>query len=125
MQALADIESRAFRQAVEPAALGMIHAPRWLADMALRHRRVLAWPADQDALQALDLEFHLQLVRLSGNRFMIEAIEPRIVTAHQGDRRDMDELRRDLEDHLEMITLLQRGDPGAAARQLARHLDAA
>jgi DNA-binding GntR family transcriptional regulator len=114
-------ESRAFRQAVEPAALTSIHAPRFLADMARKHQRLLDTDPDQETLRTLDLAFHQQLIRLSGNDYLVESVDPLIMKMALGDLRDSCALRRDLTEHLEIMALLQRGDNRSAER-LALHL---
>jgi DNA-binding GntR family transcriptional regulator len=120
-------ESYNFRLAIEPQSLFAFPQEGdslWLAQAGERHRRVLsgAEPADASSLSRLDSEFHRQLVRFSGNRFMIEGINQQIeMTGLLGQRR-IGDLRQDLEEHLAIIAALQAGQNVRAARIMAQHL---
>lgn len=126
-------QSYRFRILVEPAAL---LEPTYAVDPVMfgRLRReqeaVLAGPIDRRAsfrMFEAGSRFHEQIVSCSGNRFFIEAIQ------HINRIRRLIEYRISVEatrlnryrEHIEIITLLEKGERTAAADLLRNHLDQA
>lgn len=124
-------ESYALRRVLEPAAMMM---PTFAIDTAiLRRLRTQQEPlaaglyrtAAHTELYAANASFHEALARLSGNRFVVQTIVRqnqlrRLVEYKEID--DRDRVRRQCEEHLAIIALLERGERGSAATLLAEHL---
>jgi DNA-binding GntR family transcriptional regulator len=120
------LESYRLRLAVEP--LSLLSPLRrtdsvWLSQMGQRHRTLLADGGDAESFSRLDGEFHRQLAGFSGNRFMSEAIGQQVEIAGLTAKHSIPELMRDVEEHLAILTALERGKDGEAASLLMRHLE--
>jgi DNA-binding GntR family transcriptional regulator len=119
-------QSRNFRLAVEPLALLSMTGATGQRLQAIRDRHydcLSRGCTDLAVLAQLDADFHLQLVALSQNPFMIQSARQQIALMHHDDGRGARELQRDLAGHLEIILALEQGRNTVAARALARHLD--
>jgi DNA-binding GntR family transcriptional regulator len=124
-------ESYALRQALEPSAMLMrsfaldaamlrrLHAQqRMLADGGYRL-------AGHIELFQANSTFHEALAGMSGNRFVVHTITRqnqlrRLLEYRETD--DRERVRRQCEEHLAIIALLERGDRTEAARKLTLHL---
>ncbi len=127
-------ESYALRRALEPAAMMM---DSFAIDSALlrrlrREQEPLAERGWREAapaiLYAANAAFHEGLARLSGNRFVVQAMmrqnQLRRLVEYE-EIADRDRVRRQCLEHLEILALLERGERAAAAALLARHLEQA
>lgn len=129
-------ESYRFRMIIEPAAL---LEPGYRVDAALfaKVRRqqqqlldggVETWTAAERFRAGA--EFHEALVAGCGNGFLIDALRQvnrlrRVIEYHSqtGSKQDRARMRRQCEEHLELLDLLEAGRHQEAADRLRRHLD--
>lgn len=129
-------ESYRFRMIIEPAAL---------LEPTFRIDKVAFAKARREQLQLLDggietwssserfragSEFHETLVGCSNNRFLIDALRNvnqlrRVIEYHQhtSAARDKSRLRRQCEEHLQLLDLIEGGDRIEASHRLRQHLD--
>jgi DNA-binding GntR family transcriptional regulator len=124
-------ESYAFRQAVEPAMLlqPSFRLDRaWLETARAAHVKFRRRPwAEKDAAEFHDLnaDFHEQLARCSGNRYMQEAVQRQILLRRFLDRQmryDAKRVAAAIEDHLEILAALEGGWNDKAAALMLHHL---
>ncbi len=129
-------ESYRFRMIIEPAA---ILEPTFRVDLAAfeRVRRqqqqlldggIERWTAAERFRAGS--EFHEVIVACSGNRFLIDALRNvnqlrRVIEYHSqtGSPQDRGRMRRQCEEHLELLDLLQAGERMEASHAMRRHLD--
>lgn len=127
-------ENYEFRQMLEPA--GLRAATFRFDDEAakiLREQQEFVredgWRSyGQTALVETNARFHEGLAQMSGNRFLIQAIERqnqmrRLVEYRQ--RFDRERVRRQVHEHLGILDTLAGGDRDGAAELLSRHLERA
>lgn len=124
-------ESYALRRVLEPAAMMM---PTFAIDSAvLRRLRAQQQPladggwqsAAAAELYAANAAFHEALAGLSGNRFVVQTIMRQNQLRRLVEYREIDDrarVRRQCEEHLAIIGLLEHGERAAAAAALAEHL---
>lgn len=124
-------ESYALRLALEPAAMLM---PGFAIDSDVLRRirtqqQALAGGGYRTAGHAemfqANATFHEALASLSGNRFIVQTIIRqnqlrRLLEYRETD--DRERVRRQCEEHLAILDLLERGERSAAAQLLTRHL---
>lgn len=129
-------ESYRFRMIIEPAA---ILEPTFRVDPAAfeRVRRqqqqlldggIERWTAAERFRAGS--EFHEAIVACSGNRFLIDALrnvnqQRRVIEYHSqtGSPQDRSRMRRQCQEHLELLDLLEAGERMEASHMLRRHLD--
>jgi DNA-binding GntR family transcriptional regulator len=129
-------ESYRFRMIIEPAA---ILEPTFRVDLAAfeRVRRqqqqlldggIERWTAAERFRAGS--EFHEVIVACSGNRFLIDALRNvnqlrRVIEYHSqtGSPQDRGRMRRQCQEHLELLDLLQAGELMEASHAMRRHLD--
>lgn len=129
-------ESYRFRMALEPAAL---LEPGYRVDRALfeqvrRQQRQLLnggierWTAAERFRAGA--EFHEALVACSGNSLMLDALrrvneQRRVIEYHSqtGSKQDRERMRRQCQEHLQLLDLLEAGERMEAAHMLRQHLD--
>jgi DNA-binding GntR family transcriptional regulator len=129
-------ESYRFRMIIEPAALlePTFRIDRPAIDKvrrdqhALLDRDVQTWTASERFRAGC--EFHEVLVACSGNRFLIDALRNvnqlrRLVEYrhHTQSRHDHARLRRQCEEHLALLDLVEAGERIEASHRLRQHLD--
>ncbi len=124
-------ESYAFRRALEPALLllpGFRLDRDWArnsraAHLALRHK---AWePDDGRAFHALNADFHEQLARCCGNRYMRQAVEKQIALRRFLSRRwnyPVEQIHGAIDEHLEILAALEQGYADKASALMLHHL---
>ncbi|NYT64054.1 GntR family transcriptional regulator [Alcaligenaceae bacterium] len=124
-------ESYALRLALEPAAMLM---PGFAIDSDILRRirtqqQALAGGGYRTAghveMFQANATFHEALASLSGNRFIVQTIIRqnqlrRLLEYRETD--DRERVRRQCEEHLAILDLLERGERGAAAQLLTSHL---
>lgn len=133
--AAACAESYALRAALEPAAMAM---PGFCPDPTVLRRLRAQQQALADGgyrragrveLFQANSTFHEALAALSGNRFVVQVIarqnQLRRLLEYRLASDDRARVGRQCEEHLAILSLLDRGEPGAAARLLGDHLHAA
>ncbi len=129
-------ESYRFRMIIEPAA---ILEPTFRIDPALFDRvrkeqeqlldgGIERWTAAERFRAGS--EFHEALVACSNNRFLIDALRTvnqsrRLIEYHSqtGSVQDRARMRRQCEEHLELLDMLEAGDRLEASHRLRQHLD--
>lgn len=129
-------ESYRFRMIIEPAA---ILEPGFKIDQALfdKVRRqqlqlldggIERWTAAERFRAGAD--FHEAIVACSNNRFLLDALRNvnqlrRVIEYHSqtGSTQDRERMRRQCEEHLGLLDLLEAGDRMEAAHTLRQHLD--
>jgi len=87
---------------------------------------------DLNGYRELDIAFHLELAKASGNKVLYEILK-KVVDLTQLDRWDIGKIwpsnnasiQRSLEDHKKLLELLERGTPREVRRRLEIHLRAA
>lgn len=87
---------------------------------------------DLDSYREMDIEFHLKLVRLSGNRVLSEIFKS-VVALTGINRWDKEKIwssrshsvKSSLDDHKELLRLLEKGSSGEVREKLESHLKAA
>jgi DNA-binding GntR family transcriptional regulator len=126
-------ESYRFRAIIEPAALrtpGYVIAPEAIARLRSEQRRLLEDPASigDSEIFRIGADFHEVLVAGSGNMLLVDAMRRvnslRRLLEYRA-KRDRAQLRRQCEEHLKLLDLLERKDLAAAATFLEKHLDSA
>lgn len=127
-------ESYRFRILIEPAALvepGFRIDRTWLTDMRHRHEAMIASPwreTSSVALFEMNAEFHEGLAAASGNRYILAAVQQqnRLRRFNCYDWvYGRDRVVVSCEEHLEIMSRLERNDHEIAAALLRRHLEAA
>ncbi|OJT95531.1 MAG: hypothetical protein BGN82_10575 [Alphaproteobacteria bacterium 65-7] len=124
-------ESYTFRRALEPA---MLLQPAFRLDRAWVERsraahlnlRRKSWrPGDGALFDELNADFHRQLARCSGNRYMRMAVERQIqlrrFLSHQWDY-PKEQVHAAIDDHLEILAALESGYADKAAALMLHHL---
>lgn len=129
-------ESYRFRMIIEPAA---ILEPTFKVDLALfeKVRRqqmqlldggIERWTAAERFRAGSD--FHEAIMACSGNRFLIDALRNvnqlrRVIEYHSqtGSSEDRARMRRQCEEHLSLLDLLEAGERMEASHALRQHLD--
>lgn len=129
-------DSYRFRMIIEPAAL---LEPGFRADRAAftRVRRqqqdlidggIERWTAAERFRAGAD--FHEALVECSGNTFLIDALRRvnelrRVIEYHSqtGSAKDRTRMRRQCQEHLLLLDLIESGNRNEAAHKLRQHLD--
>lgn len=124
-------ESYTFRRALEPA---MLLQPSFRLDRVWAERsraahlklRQKPWKAGDGALfDDLNADFHDQLARCSGNRYMRMAVERqtalRRFLSHQWDY-PMEQVHAAIDDHLEILAALEAGYADKASALMLHHL---
>jgi DNA-binding GntR family transcriptional regulator len=124
-------ESYAFRRAVEPA---MLLQPTFELDRAwlekaraahLKFRRRVWRDSDAVDFHDVNADFHEQLARCSGNRYMLGTIRRQILLRRFFDRQLAYDTRRigaAIDDHLEILAALEGGWNDKAAALMLHHL---
>lgn len=127
-------ESYYYRQALEVAAL---KAPTFRADNALigdlRERHYQLLYADVATIKTTHIveigsAFHELIARLSGNRFLLAAVQAQNRLRHAVQHTiqyDREQIVRSLTEHLAILDAIEAGQIDHAALLLARHLDPA
>ncbi|MBN3754761.1 GntR family transcriptional regulator [Paraburkholderia sp. Tr-20389] len=128
----AHIESYRFRMSIEPAA---IMEPDFRIDTSAfkEIRSVQMAMLEREAIPAEEVfengcRFHEMLVRCSGNRFFIEAVERqnqlrRFIEYHAAPEHCV--LTKQCKEHLEILDLIESGSREHASAFMRRHLDVA
>jgi DNA-binding GntR family transcriptional regulator len=129
-------ESYRFRMIIEPAAL---LEPTFKVDkasfdkvrrqqMQLLDGGIERWTAAERFRAGAD--FHEALVACSGNRFLVDALRSvnqlrRVIEYHSqtGSVQDRSRMRRQCEEHLMLLDLLEAGERMEASHALRQHLD--
>jgi DNA-binding FadR family transcriptional regulator len=114
---------------VEAAGLAAVRrSPRLLARMSAARDRVLAANAagDVDALLDADLDLHLAIVEAAGNAVLLGLYRGLADRVRESVRTAMSRLaeRSRADGHRVLLDAIRRGDPAAARRAAAAHLDA-
>jgi DNA-binding GntR family transcriptional regulator len=129
-------ESYRFRMIIEPAA---ILEPTFKVDKAafdrVRKQQLILLDDGLEKWTAAErfragCEFHEAIVGCSGNRFLIDSLRNvnqlrRVIEyhSHTGSTTDRARLRRQCEEHLHLLDLLEAGDRMEASHWLRQHLD--
>jgi DNA-binding GntR family transcriptional regulator len=129
-------ESYRFRMVIEPAAIlePTFRVDRTLFDKVRRQQTQLLdggierWTAAERFRAGS--EFHEAIVACSGNRFFIDALRNvnqlrRVIEYHSqtGSVQDRERMRRQCEEHLMLLDLLEAGERMEASHALRQHLD--
>ncbi|WP_418320108.1 GntR family transcriptional regulator [Piscinibacter sakaiensis] len=129
-------ESYRFRMVIEPAAIlePSFRIDRALFDKVRRQQMQLLdsgierWTAAERFRAGS--EFHEAIVACSGNRFFLDALRNvnqlrRVIEYHSqtGSLHDRERLRRQCEEHLMLLDLLEAGERMEASHALRQHLD--
>ncbi|HEX3754352.1 MAG TPA: GntR family transcriptional regulator [Rhizomicrobium sp.] len=127
----AQAESYAFRRALEPAMLlqpGFRLDRFWLEKTRAAHlkfRRRTWRDSDATDFYEVNADFHEQLARCSGNRYMLGAVRQQIVLrrflSHQLEY-DAKRIGAAIDDHLEILAALEGGWNDKAAALMLHHL---
>lgn len=131
--ARAQSESYAFRRAVEPASMlqPTFKLDRdWAAASRERHMAFLRKPwRDTDAVDFYEVnaEFHEQIARCSGNRYILSAVQRQIQLRrflnYHWDY-GVERVRESIDEHLEILSALEHGWNDKASALMLHHLTA-
>ncbi|NML17146.1 GntR family transcriptional regulator [Azohydromonas caseinilytica] len=129
-------ESYRFRMIIEPAA---ILEPTFRVDRALfdkvRHQQQMLLDGGIERWTAAErfragAEFHEAIVACANNRFLLDALrnvnqQRRIIEYHcqTNSAADRERMRRQCEEHLALLDLLEAGERMEASHRLRQHLD--
>ncbi|WP_205665266.1 GntR family transcriptional regulator [Caldimonas tepidiphila] len=129
-------ESYRFRMIIEPAAIlePTFRVDRALFDKVRRQQLQLLeggierWTAAERFRAGAD--FHEAIVACANNRFLLDALRNvnqlrQVIEYHSqtGSKQDRTRLRRQCEEHLALLDLLEAGERMEAAHRLRQHLD--
>lgn len=115
----------------EPAAAWAASAatPTGLSRLAVlleRQEAARAAPVDFDRLSALDAAFHLAIVELAGNRFLLQTVgvlQEMLASSMETTLRIPGRLELSRRDHQDIFDAIAARDPRAARRAAHRHVD--
>ena len=124
-------ESYELRRLVEPAAMrlpGFALDSRVLARLREQQQALVEGgyaSASHVELFVVNATFHEALAGLSNNRFVVQTVVRQNQLRRLVEYREIDDrarVRRQCEEHVAIVSLLQRGERGEAAALLARHI---
>lgn len=109
-------------QAVAPEGL------QQLADLLAQQEQARSEPIDFDRLRDLDAAFHLAIVGLAGNRFLLQTmgvLQEMLASGMQTTLRLPGRVEASRRDHQAIFDAIAANDPVAARRAACAHVDAA